>query len=202
MQNCKQCNGTGFGSDDFEQFCPSCRGTGLAASVCEACGGAGKVYALDDPAERKCQQCDGTGYTYEARSALDNLLRAQQVFGKLEFTLNSDRTYSKEYAVGTNGIVKIVPIFDTSMNGYKLTGFNAIYAQRIGLNEYSKSSLLPKECKEDLTSIIISLTKKIIQEKHIIEVQCSKCNKISTSFVDLDCYTCIDCYLNQENSNV
>ena len=198
--NCGGCNGSGrISVAGITTWCDRCNGTGDGIYACENCSGVGHITI--DGIETGCAACTGSGYNNQTRTAMDELIKYQIKLGDLGFTLNSDRTYSKEYATADGRLVRLSPNFDKGISldsQYALSSFTVITVTTVPVvNGSIESGAIPKECASDISALTYSMSPKTrdIKEDMVVTAVCSVCSKQVSSFMFTDskhyCLSCI-----------
>jgi len=132
-------------------------------------------------------------------TARDKIINWQTKFGELGFTLTSDFTYYKDYGVGDNSVVRLMPRFDggtDSQRDFSLTGFSIVTNSFISVDKLNLGKLgLHHDCTKDIISIMSNCGDGFSnKESFIIEEECSVCATITNSFiVEDDKLLCMDC---------
>ncbi len=138
----------------------------------------------------------------QTSEAFDDLVQAQDVLGKLGFTLTANQTYHKDYGTVNGVVIRISPVFDRGTpfdTRFKLCGINVATSYTVNINAGSPVEWgdIPKEAVEDTMSMVAQLTtigRNVPEENHVMITKCCKCNSESPDYLTTeDGPVCMEC---------
>lgn len=133
------------------------------------------------------------GYKNQQEQAMADLMRVQQLMGRLGFTMTADSGYYKDYGLMSGGSARLVPVFDKGISvnsSFKLIGVNIVNSVFIPIVESASPQLdgVPRECIDDVMSIIGELQPIAYQpmsETFMITATCGDCGNDVASFLQI-----------------
>lgn len=138
----------------------------------------------------------------QADEAMDTLRAVQSLMGQLDFTMTADGSYYKNYGIGDDSVMQLVPVFDKGISldvSYKLVGFNMVTSRRVHIVEGLPAPVesFPIECVDDVKSIVQSLapgSRTQLTETYMVTAVCSMCdNEVSSYVQQSGQFTCLKC---------